>query len=223
MKVRMVSKTVFDEDFKKDNGIIGDNAWSVLAYICRVSNPQNQSNPNYEKLLKYCWDNGHVSVFEHAYITIEIECSLYVAMQILRHRSFVFQQFSGRYQNVSDLWYDTPQLRRQDTVNRQNSIDDISDDIINKYQDRIDDLFRNMSSLYSDMLDDDIAKECARVIMPLGWNTRMYMTGNIRSWLHYIQLRTKNGTQKEHADVANAIYDLILLKEPSIISFMNVH
>ena len=103
MKVRMVSKTVFDEDFKKDNGIIGDNAGSVLAYICRVSNPQNQTNPSYEKLLKYCWDNGHVSVFEHAYITIEVECSLYVAMQILRHRSFVFQQFSGRYQNVSDL------------------------------------------------------------------------------------------------------------------------
>jgi thymidylate synthase (FAD) len=180
------------------------DAEKTMAYVARVSNPNNQENPNYAKLLSYCIKHNHWSVFEQSFMTLEIETTRGLAAQILRHRSFTFQEFSQRYAD-SSLLSDTiplPDLRRQDTKNRQNSIDDIDPFVIQKYQMLIQDHFRDAMALYKKILDEGIAKECARFVLPLATPTRLYMSGSCRSWITYIALREKSGTQKEHMDIA---------------------
>tara|TARA_S200002703_G_scaffold158431_1_gene168781 strand:- start:10245 stop:10883 length:639 start_codon:yes stop_codon:yes gene_type:complete len=180
------------------------DAEKTIGYIARVSNPANQENPKVSGLLKYCIKHGHWSVFEQASMTMEIETTRGLAAQILRHRSFTFQEFSQRYAD-SSLLAETiplPELRRQDTKNRQNSIDDIDPFVRQKYEILMMDHFKNSMELYQKMLDEGIAKECARFVLPLAVPTKLYMTGNLRSWIHYIELRSSNGTQREHMDIA---------------------
>jgi thymidylate synthase (FAD) len=179
-------------------------AEKVMGYVARVSNPSNQDNPNVAGLLKYCIKHNHWSVFEQSFMTLEIETTRGIAAQILRHRSFTYQEFSQRYADSSLLAdkIPVPELRRQDTKNRQNSIDDIDPFVVQKYQMLIEDHFKNAMALYQTMLDDGIAKECARFVLPLATPTRIYMSGSCRSWIHYINLRSANGTQKEHMDIA---------------------
>jgi thymidylate synthase (FAD) len=183
---------------------ITPDAEKTMAYIARVSNPANQDNENYAKLLAYCIKHNHWSVFEQSSMTLEIETTRGIAAQVLRHRSFTFQEFSQRYADSSLLSekIPVPELRRQDTKNRQNSIDDIGEDIKQRYEALIENHFRDAMALYQTMLDEGIAKECARFILPLATPTRIYMTGSCRSWIHYINLRSAHGTQKEHMDIA---------------------
>lgn len=180
------------------------DAEKTMAYVARVSNPKNQDNDNYAKLLEYCIKHHHWSVFEQSFMTLEIETTRAIAPQILRHRSFTFQEFSQRYADSSLLneSISLPDLRRQDTKNRQNSIDNIDPFVIQKYQMLIQDHFRDAMALYKKMLDEGIAKECARFVLPLATPTRIYMSGSCRSWITYIALREKSGTQKEHMDIA---------------------
>ena len=181
------------------------DAESLMAYCARVSNPSNQNNDDYSRLLRYCIKHKHWSIFEQASMTVEIETTRGIAAQILRHRSFTFQEFSQRYADASLLGgIPIPELRKQDTKNRQNSTDDLDIALVDKYKEQIDQLFNNAIDLYKDMIADGVAKECARFILPLATPTRLYMSGTIRSWIHYIDLRSANGTQKEHMDIANA-------------------
>jgi thymidylate synthase (FAD) len=181
------------------------DAENNMAYCARVSNPSNQSNENYAKLLKYCIDHQHWSIFEMAFMTLEINTTRGLAAQILRHRSFTFQEFSQRYADTTLLSEDIPlfELRRQDTKNRQNSIDDIDNDMKVKWNTRIREHFAKSKALYDGMIADGVAKECARFILPLATPTRLYMSGSVRSWIHYINLRSGHGTQKEHMMIAN--------------------
>ena len=182
------------------------DAEKTMAYVARVSNPNNQENPNYAKLLGYCIKHNHWSVFEQSFMTLEIETTRGLAAQILRHRSFTYQEFSQRYADSSLLAeaIPLPELRRQDTKNRQNSIDDIDPFTVQKYEMLMQQHFNAGMDLYQKMLADGIAKECARFVLPLATPTRIYMSGSCRSWIHYITLRSANGTQKEHMDIANA-------------------
>lgn len=181
------------------------DAEKTMAYCARVSNPSNQENENYSRLLKYCIDHHHWSIFEMAFLTLEINTTRGIAAQILRHRSFTFQEFSQRYADTTLLADDIPlfELRTQDTKNRQNSIDNVSDEIKSKWGMKIREHFAKAKVLYDGMIADGIAKECARFILPLATPTRLYMSGSIRSWIHYINLRSSNGTQKEHMIIAN--------------------
>jgi len=180
------------------------DAEKLMAYCARVSNPNNQNNENYAKLLKYCIDHQHWSIFEHGFMTVEINTTRGLAAQILRHRSFTFQEFSQRYADTTLLTEDIPtfELRRQDTKNRQNSIDDIDHEIIVKWNTKIREHFAKAKSIYDGMIKDGVAKECARFILPLATPTRLYVSGSVRSWITYIALREKSGTQKEHMDIA---------------------
>ena len=180
------------------------DAEKTIGYIARVSNPANQENPKVAGLLKYCIKHGHWSVFEQATMTLEISTTRGLAAQILRHRSFCFQEFSQRYADSSLLGEEIslPELRLQDHKNRQNSIDAIDPWKKQKYEILMQNYFKQGMDLYQQMLEDDIAKECARFVLPLAVGTKLYMTGNLRSWIHYINLRTANGTQKEHMDIA---------------------
>jgi thymidylate synthase (FAD) len=189
-----------------------------IAYIARVSNPNNQENENYAKLLKYCIEHQHWSVFEQAFLTLEISTTRGIAAQILRHRSFTFQEFSMRYSDASILSEEIPgfELRRQDNKNRQNSIDDISNELKVKWTVQIREHFAKAKSLYDSMLADGIAKECARFVLPLATPTKMYMSGTIRSWIHYIQLRSANGTQKEHMNIANECKNIFTEQFPVV-------
>ncbi len=175
-----------------------------IAYIARVSNPNNQENPNYAKLLSYCIKHGHWSVFEQAHMTLEINTTRGIAAQILRHRSFTFQEFSQRYADTNLLSQEIPipDLRSQDHKNRQNSVDDISPEKKSVLQGQIQRHFSQSLDIYNELLRQGVAKECARFVLPLAVPTRLYMTGNLRSWMHYIDLRSANGTQKEHMDIA---------------------
>ena len=180
------------------------DAEQTMAYVARVSNPNNQENPNYAKLLGYCIKHNHWSVFEQSFMTLEIETTRGLAAQILRHRSFTYQEFSQRYAD-SSLLSETiplPELRRQDTKNRQNSIDDIDPFVKQEFEIKMRKHFDEAMVLYQSMLDMGIAKECARFVLPLATPTRLYMAGSCRSWITYIALREKNGTQKEHMDIA---------------------
>ncbi len=182
---------------------ITPDAEKMMAYIARVSNPKNQENQDFSKLLKYCIKHEHWSVFEQAYMTIQIETNRGIAAQILRHRSFTFQEFSQRYADSTQLGkFVLPELRRQDTKNRQNSVDDLPSELKDEFTKKIKALFETATSLYEEMLDAGIAKECARFVLPLSTPTRIYMTGSCRSWIHYINLRSGHGTQKEHMDIA---------------------
>ena len=180
------------------------DAEKMMAYVARVSNPNNQENPNYAKLLGYCIKHNHWSVFEQAFMTLELETTRGVAAQVLRHRSFTYQEFSQRYADSSMLADQIPMfdLRRQDTKNRQNSIDDIDPFVKQEFEIKIRRHFDEAMVLYQSMLDAGVAKECSRFVLPLATPTRIYMSGSCRSWIHYINLRTANGTQKEHMDLA---------------------
>ena len=193
------------------------DAEKTMAYIARVSNPKNQDNQNYEKLLKYCIQNEHWSVFEQAYMTLQIETNRGVSPQILRHRSFTFQEFSQRYSDSTQLGViPIPELRRQDNKNRQNSTSDLPINIINKFEKEIKRQFEENKKLYEEMLESGIAKECARFVLPLATPTRIYMTGSCRSWIHYINLRSAHGTQKEHMNIAKECKNIFKEKFPIV-------
>jgi len=181
------------------------DAEKTMAYVARVSNPANQDNESYAGLLRYCIKHNHWSVFEQAFMTLEIETNRGIAAQILRHRSFTYQEFSQRYADTNLLATEIPipELRRQDTKNRQNSIDDLEEDKVFVMNKMIQDLFKDAQDVYNFLLSQGVAKECARFVLPLATPTRIYMTGSVRSWIHYINLRSANGTQKEHMDIAN--------------------
>jgi len=188
-----------------------------MAYIARVSNPKNQDNQDFEKLIKYCIKNEHWSVFEQAYMTLQIETNRGIAAQILRHRSFTFQEFSQRYADSTQLGnIPIPELRRQDNKNRQNSFSDLADEISNKFESKIKIQFEQSIKLYEEMIQSGIAKECARFVLPLATPTRIYMTGSCRSWIHYISLRSAHGTQKEHMKIANECKDIFRKQFPSV-------
>ena len=193
------------------------DAEQTMAHIARVSNPNNQDNPNYAGLLRYCIKHNHWSVFEQSSMTLEIETTRAIAAQILRHRSFTFQEFSQRYAQSNELGkIELPDLRRQDTKNRQNSIDDVDPFVKQKLEAQMITLFSSAQSLYNQMIEEGIAKECARMVLPLCTPTRIYMTGSARSWIHYIELRSANGTQKEHMDIANACKSVFIDTFPTI-------
>ena len=188
-----------------------------IAYVARVSNPKNQENDNFAGLLRYCIQHGHWSVFEQAYMTLEINTTRAIAAQILRHRSFTYQEFSQRYADAKLLeTVELPELRRQDTKNRQNSIDDLDPEVVEKLNRQMNTLFSSAFSLYNQMLEEGVAKECARFVLPLATPTRIYMTGSVRSWLHYIDLRSGHGTQKEHMDIANECKAIFVEQFPTI-------
>ena len=193
------------------------DAEQTMAYVARVSNPNNQENPNYAKLLGYCIKHNHWSVFEQAFMTLEIETTRGLAAQVLRHRSFTYQEFSQRYADSSLLsqTIPLPELRSQDTKNRQNSIDDVDPFKNQKYEMKMQQLFTRSMDLYREMLDDGIAKECARFVLPLATPTRMYMSGSVRSWIHYINLRSANGTQKEHMDIVEECKKIFIEQFPT--------
>jgi len=195
------------------------NPEEQMAYIARVSNPKNQDNPSFEGLLKYCVKHQHWSVFEQAYMTLEISTTRAIAAQILRHRSFTYQEFSQRYADSSLLGFGEsiplPELRRQDTKNRQNSIDDLDPKDVEILSKQMETLFDSSMALYKQMLDRGVAKECARNVLPLCVPTRIYMTGSCRSWIHYISLRSANGTQKEHMDIAEACKEIFVEQFPT--------
>ena len=197
---------------------ITPDAEKTIAYCARVSNPKNQDSDNYAKLLRYCIQHGHWSIFEMANMVLEINTTRGIAAQILRHRSFSFQEFSQRYADASFLAesIDTPHLRTQDPNNRQNSIDNFDEYKDTIYKSQIRELFSKSKALYDMMIKDGVAKECARFVLPLATPTKMYMNGTIRSWIHYINLRESNGTQKEHMDVANMCKDIFMKKLPVV-------
>ena len=194
------------------------DAEKTMGYVARVSNPANQDNPKVAGLLKYCIKHGHWSVFEQAHMTLEIHTTRGLAAQILRHRSFTYQEFSQRYAD-SSLLSETiplPELRRQDTKNRQNSIDDIDPFVRQEFEILMQRHFYEAMDLYKNMIDRGIAKECARFVLPLATPTKIYMTGSVRSWIHYIDLRSANGTQKEHMEIANLCKDIFKEQFPTI-------
>ena len=193
------------------------NPEQTMAYIARVSNPSNQDNENYAGLLRYCIKHQHWSVFEQSSMTLEIETTRGLAAQVLRHRSFTFQEFSQRYADAKLLeTIELPELRRQDSKNRQNSIDDLDPAVVEKLEKQMNTLFSSAFSLYNQMLDSGVAKECARMVLPLCTPTRIYMTGSCRSWIHYINLRSAHGTQKEHMDIANACRKVFIEQFPTV-------
>lgn len=190
-----------------------------MAYCARVSNPSNQNNESFAGLLKYCVKHQHWSIFEQAFMTLELNTTRAIAAQVLRHRSFTFQEFSQRYADSSLLGFDKiplPELRRQDDKNRQNSIDDLDPFMIQTLEMQMQTLFDSSMALYQQMLGRGVAKECARNVLPLCVPTKMYMSGSARSWIHYIDLRTANGTQKEHMDLANACKDIFMEQFPEV-------
>lgn len=194
------------------------DAENMMAYIARVSNPNNQENPNYAGLLRYCIQHEHWSVFEQSHMTLEINTTRGLAAQILRHRSFTYQEFSQRYADANLLAADIPipELRRQDTKNRQNSIDDLDSELVAAFESRIRMLFAEASELYTDMVSAGVAKECSRFVLPLAVPTRLYMTGSCRSWIHYINLRSAHGTQKEHMQIAEACREIFKNQFPRV-------
>ena len=193
-----------------------------MAYCARVSNPNNQENEKFSGLLKYCVKHQHWSIVEQAYMTLELNTTRGIAAQVLRHRSFTYQEFSQRYADSSLLAskIPLPELRRQDTKNRQNSIDDVDEFRVQKFEMLIQDHFSQAMDLYKNMLDEGIAKECARFVLPLACPTKIYMTGSVRSWIHYIDLRSANGTQKEHMDLALGAKEIFCEQFPAVAEAM---
>ena len=198
------------------------NAEETMGYVARVSNPNNQDNPKVAGLLGYCIKHQHWSVFEQAHMTLEIETTRGIAAQILRHRSFTYQEFSQRYANTNMLGkIDVPDLRSQDDKNRQNSIDDIPQAQKARLQGQIERYFAEGLDLYNELIREGIAKECARFVLPLATPTRIYMTGSVRSWIHYIDLRSAHGTQKEHMDIAEACRQIFIEQFPIVSTALN--
>ena len=197
---------------------VSPDAEKHMAYCARVSNPNNQDNENYAGLLRYCIKHQHWSIFEQAFMTLEINTTRGLAAQILRHRSFTFQEFSQRYAdtNLLETNIPLPELRRQDTKNRQNSIDDVPEAQTKMLLGRIQNYFNEGLDLYNELLREGIAKECARFVLPLATPTRIYMSGSVRSWVHYIDLRSGHGTQKEHMDIANDCKSIFTEQFPTV-------
>jgi thymidylate synthase (FAD) len=193
-----------------------------MAYCARVSNPNNQENEKFSGLLKYCVKHQHWSIFEQAYMTLELNTTRGIAAQVLRHRSFTYQEFSQRYADSSLLGetIPLPELRRQDTKNRQNSIDDLDPFVIQNLELQMQTLFDSSMALYQQMLERGVAKECARFVLPLACRTKIYMTGSVRSWIHYIDLRSANGTQKEHMDLALGAKEIFCEQFPAVAEAM---
>lgn len=194
------------------------DAEKTMAYVARVSNPSNQDNENYAGLLRYCIQHNHWSVFEQAHMSLEIETNRGIAAQILRHRSFTFQEFSQRYADTNLLASEipVPELRRQDTKNRQNSTDDLEEEKVFVMNKMISDLFKDAQDTYNFLLEQGVAKECARFVLPLATPTRIYMTGSVRSWAHYIDLRSAHGTQKEHMVIAEQCREIFKEQFPTV-------
>ena len=194
---------------------ITPDAEDLIAYMARVSNPANQHNTETSaKLIKYLINHNHWSPFEMVNMCVSIETTRSIAAQILRHRSFSFQEFSQRYAKV-EKQASIPQLRRQDTKNRQNSIDDLDEVLKKHFQFRIGSLYSDCYGLYKELVEAGVAKECAREVLPMAAPTKLYMNGSIRSWLHYCDLRTSNGTQREHAQIAAQIQDILYQHLPN--------
>lgn len=188
------------------------DAEKIIAYCARVSNPKNQDNEKISGLLRFCIQNGHWSIFETCNMLVEIETTRAIAAQILRHRSFSFQEFSQRYADVSQLGFDIPEARRQDTKNRQNSIDDLPVETQEWFRKESERLGNDAFEVYNQALEKGIAKECARFLLPLNTKSRLYMNGTIRSWIHYLELRgdPKHGTQLEHLKIAQEIKEIFI-------------
>lgn len=199
MNVRLISKI--------------PDAEKIILYCARVSNPKNQDSDN-TKLLDYCIKHQHWSVFEMADMTVEIETSRAISAQILRHKSFSFQEFSQRYAEATE--FETYEARRQDDKNRQNSIDDLPINIQEWFKWKSEMLHQECLMAYEWALQAGIAKECARFLLPMSTKTKLYMKGSVRSWIHYLDLRTGNGTQKEHKDIALAIREIFCIQFPVI-------
>jgi len=197
---------------------ITPDAEKTMAYIARVSNPSNQNNDDFAGLLKYCIKHQHWSVFEQSSMTLEIETTRAIAAQILRHRSFTFQEFSQRYADTNLIAekIPLPALRKQDLKNRQNSTDDLDEFVKQDIEMTITAHFNHAEKLYKKMLEAGVAKECARMVLPLATPTRLYMTGSCRSWVHYINLRSAHGTQKEHMDIAEACREVFTEQFPIV-------
>jgi len=193
-----------------------------MAYCARVSNPANQENEKFSGLLKYCVKHQHWSIFEQAYMTLELTTTRGIAAQVLRHRSFTYQEFSQRYADSSLLMdkIPLPALRRQDEKNRQNSIDDLDPFEVQTLELQMQTLFDSSMALYQQMLGRGVAKECARFVLPLAVPTKIYMTGSVRSWIHYIDLRSANGTQKEHMDLALSAKEIFIEQFPAVAEAM---
>ena len=196
---------------------VSPDAEKHMAYCARVSNPNNQENEKYAGLLRYCIKHQHWSIFEQAFMTLEINTTRGLAAQILRHRSFTYQEFSQRYADANLLGgIPVPDLRSQDHKNRQNSIDDIPDEQKKNLQNQIQRYFAEGLDLYNELIREGVAKECARFVLPLATPTRLYMSGSVRSWIHYIDLRSGHGTQKEHMDIANECKSIFIKKFPTV-------
>ena len=196
---------------------ITPNAESLVGKIARVSNPNNEDNPEVEKLIKYLIKHKHWSPFEMASMCVQIDTTRAISPQILRHRSFTFQEFSQRYAIPTDTFATVlPDLRRQDHDNRQNSIDDLENETQQYYEQRIDYHFREAVKLYESLLHTGVARECARSVLPINTVTRLYMSGSIRSWLHYVDLRGSNGTQAEHMKIARSVGEILDTEVPII-------
>ena len=201
---------------------VSPDAEKHMAYCARVSNPNNQENEKYAGLLRYCIKHQHWSIFEQAFMTLEINTTRGLAAQILRHRSFTYQEFSQRYADSSLLGdkIPLPQLRKQDEKNRQNSTDDLDPMLVQELEVKMQKYFADGMKLYKEMLDAKVAKECARFVLPLATPTRLYMSGSVRSWIHYIELRSGHGTQKEHMDIANACKNIFTEQFPTVAEAM---
>ncbi len=197
----------------------GKSPQDVISYVARVSNPANQENYRTSGgLLRYCIEHAHWSIFETVSVTMEINTNRGIAAQVLRHRSFTFQEFSQRYADTKllDQTIPIPDLRRQDTKNRQNSLSDLPPGVVKTYGDKISKHFDDAMYLYNNLLDSGVAKESARFVLPLATPTRIYMTGTCRSWIHYINLRTANGTQQEHMDIAEQCREVFTTVFPDV-------
>ena len=197
---------------------VSPDAEQHMAYCARVSNPNNQENEKYAGLLRYCIKHQHWSIFEQAFMTLEINTTRGLAAQILRHRSFTYQEFSQRYADSSLLGDNIPlpKLRKQDEKNRQNSTDDLDPMLVQDLEIRMQKYFKDGMDLYKKMLDLGVAKECARFVLPLAVPTRLYMSGSVRSWIHYIDLRSAHGTQKEHMDIAEQCREIFKEQLPTV-------
>jgi thymidylate synthase (FAD) len=197
------------------------NAEQLIAYCARVSNPNAQDNPDNERLIRYLITHDHWSPFELAHLVLEINTTRSIAAQILRHRSFSFQEFSQRYAEVGLMAFaNPPAFRSQDLKNRQNSIDDLEDELVVDCQLKTQLLFDQSRQLYEELLKVGVAKECAREVLPLATPTRLYMAGSVRSWLHYVDLRSGNGTQLEHQQIALQVKEILCQQLPTITQAM---
>ena len=216
--VHLCVKYLMTKDMDVKLVSVTPDAEKTMGYVARVSNPNNQDNPKVAGLLKYCIKHNHWSVFEQAHMTLEINTTRGIAAQILRHRSFTYQEFSQRYADTNLLSNEipVPDLRSQDLKNRQNSVDDISPEKKLVLQGTIARHFAESLDIYNELLRQGVAKECARFVLPLAVGTRIFMTGSVRSWIHYIDLRSANGTQKEHMDIAEACKKIFIEQFPIV-------